>query len=323
MSLDIYCLGDLPLENGEILHDARITYALHGQLASDRHNVVLCPTFFGGGHTGYDWLTGSGQPLDANRHCVVAPGLFGNGFSSSPSNHPSGYRCPAISSRDRVVAQHHLVTGELGAAELALVTGWSMGATHAYQCAVSHPQLVARLAPICGSATTSGAHPGFPVRARLCAARRRAREAAAADGGPGARGLDSLPRILGEATLPGAGVCRPGCLSHRLLGRLLHQPERRRPAGHGRHLGAQRRRRDPRARRERADGARSRAGRHSVAARSAQPALRALGRGRNGRDHPALRAERDSRCLGPPRGQRRRTATSSPAPSAACWIAYQ
>ncbi|MEU6032003.1 alpha/beta fold hydrolase [Streptomyces tauricus] len=157
MSVATYRLGDLSLESGEILRDAQITYAMHGQLAPDRRNVVLCPTFFGGDHTGYDWLIGSGRPLDTDRYCVVVPGLFGNGFSSSPSNHPSGSRFPAISSRDNVVAQHRLVTEELGAAELALVTGWSMGAMHAYQWAVSYPQLVARLAPICGSATTSEA----------------------------------------------------------------------------------------------------------------------------------------------------------------------
>lgn len=157
MSLATCRLGDLPLENGEILRDARIVYAVHGTLAPDRRNVVLCPTFFGGDHTGYDWLIGSGRPLDTDRYCVVVPGLFGNGFSSSPSNHPSGADFPVISTRDNVVAQHQLVTEELGASELALVTGWSMGAMHAYQWAVSYPEAVARLAPVCGSAVTSEA----------------------------------------------------------------------------------------------------------------------------------------------------------------------
>lgn len=83
MPFATYRLGDLPLESGEILRDAQITYAPHGQLAPDRRNVVLCPTFFGGDHTGYDWLIGSGRPLDTDRYRVVVPGLFGNGFSSS------------------------------------------------------------------------------------------------------------------------------------------------------------------------------------------------------------------------------------------------
>lgn len=87
MPFATYRLGDLPLESGEILRDAQITYAPHGQLAPDRRNVVLCPTFFGGDHTGYDWLIGSGRPLDTDRYRVVVPGLFGNGFSSSPSDH--------------------------------------------------------------------------------------------------------------------------------------------------------------------------------------------------------------------------------------------
>jgi len=157
MSVATYRLGDLPLENGETLRDAQLTYALHGRPAPDRRNIVLCPTFFGGDHTGYDWLIGSGRPLDTDRYCVVVPGLFGNGFSSSPSNRPSGSPFPAISPRDNVRAQHRLVTRELGATELALVTGWSMGAMHAYQWAVSYPGMVNRLAPVCGSAATSEA----------------------------------------------------------------------------------------------------------------------------------------------------------------------
>ncbi|TMU98175.1 MULTISPECIES: hypothetical protein [unclassified Streptomyces] len=80
----------------------------------------MCPTFFGGDHTGYDWLIGSGRLLDTDRYCVVVSELFGNGYRGSPSNHPSGSRFPAISSRDNVVAQHQLVTEELGAVELVM-----------------------------------------------------------------------------------------------------------------------------------------------------------------------------------------------------------
>ncbi|MFI1168027.1 alpha/beta fold hydrolase [Streptomyces sp. NPDC020801] len=152
---DIFELGDLPLLSGRTLSDARIGYAVHGSLRPDGTNAVLCPSFFGGDHTGYDWLIGAGRPLDTRRYCVITTGLFGNGVSSSPSNHASGAGFPLITPQDNVTAQHRLLTEHLGVRELALVTGWSMGAAHTYQWAVSHPEMVRRIAPVCGSAVTS------------------------------------------------------------------------------------------------------------------------------------------------------------------------
>jgi homoserine O-acetyltransferase/O-succinyltransferase len=181
-----YRLGDLPLTGGGRLTDATIVYAVHGSLDRERGNAVLCPTFFAGDHTGYDWLIGSGRPLDTDRYCVVVPGLFGNGCSSSPSNHPSGPAFPAVSARDNVAAQHRLITEELGITRLALVTGWSMGAMHTYQWAVSHPDLVDRIAPVCGSAATSEA--GRVFLAGLGAALR--------GGGPGDAGRRAAARLF-------------------------------------------------------------------------------------------------------------------------------
>jgi homoserine O-acetyltransferase len=148
-------LGDLPLLDGGVLPDARVAYAVHGVLDADGGNAVLCPSFFGGDHTGYDWLIGPGRPLDPERYFIVVPGLFGNGASSSPSNHPLGRAFPRITPQDNVSAQHRLLTRELGVTRLELVAGWSMGAAHAYQWAVSHPEMVRRFAAICGAAATS------------------------------------------------------------------------------------------------------------------------------------------------------------------------
>uniref|UniRef100_UPI0018D0441E alpha/beta fold hydrolase n=1 Tax=Streptomyces clavuligerus TaxID=1901 RepID=UPI0018D0441E len=155
MECRIFEIDELPLLNGEVLRDARIGYAMYGTPNADGTNVVLCPSFFGRDHTGYDWLIGAGLPLDTRRYCVVTAGLFGNGVSSSPGNHPSGSRFPLITPQDNVAAQHRLLTEELGVRELALVTGWSMGAAHAYQWAVSHPGMVRRIAPICGAPVSS------------------------------------------------------------------------------------------------------------------------------------------------------------------------
>ncbi|MFJ8621850.1 alpha/beta fold hydrolase [Kitasatospora sp. NPDC093550] len=151
----VFALDSLPLADGGTLPSAGIAYSVHGTLDADGRNAVLCPSYFGGDHTAYDWLIGEGRPLDTRRYCVVTVGLFGNGVSSSPSNHPLGAAFPRISPQDNVDAQYRLLTEELGVTELALVTGWSMGAAHAYQWAVSYPRMVRRIAPFCGSAATS------------------------------------------------------------------------------------------------------------------------------------------------------------------------
>lgn len=84
--------------------------------------------------------------------------MLGNGVSSSPSNTPMPYdrsRFPHVSVLDQVAAQHKLLTEHFGIAKIALVTGWSMGAGQTYQWAVSHPEMVERAAPFCGSSVTA------------------------------------------------------------------------------------------------------------------------------------------------------------------------
>src|SRR6202040_780418 len=76
-----------------------------------------------------------------------------------------------VTIRDDVAAQYRLVTEELGVRRLALVVGWSMGAQQAYQWAVSHPHMVDRIAPFCGTARTTPHNAVFleGVRAALTA----------------------------------------------------------------------------------------------------------------------------------------------------------
>ncbi len=119
---------------------------------------VLFPTWFAGTHEANEWLIGPGRSLDPERWFVVVPNLFGNGLSSSPSTTAAPYdrdRFPAVSVRDNVAAQHRLVTEVLGIRRLALVLGCSMGALQTYQWAVSHPDMVERALPYCGSSWTS------------------------------------------------------------------------------------------------------------------------------------------------------------------------
>ncbi len=84
--------------------------------------------------------------------------MFGNGLSSSPSNvgppHDRG-RFPGVTATDNVRTQRRLLTERLGIERIALVYGWSMGGQQAYHWAALFPDIVERIAVVCGSARTA------------------------------------------------------------------------------------------------------------------------------------------------------------------------
>jgi len=155
---DTYELGDLPLQNGGVLHDAKLVYKTHGTLNADGSNAVVFPTAYGGTHTDNEWLIAPGKALDPAHWFVVCPNLFGGGLSSSPSNTPGAQghgAFPNITVYDNIAAQHRLVTEYLGVKKIALVVGFSMGAQQTFHWGAAYPDLVERIAPFCGSARTA------------------------------------------------------------------------------------------------------------------------------------------------------------------------
>ncbi|NDD69302.1 MAG: alpha/beta fold hydrolase [Synechococcaceae bacterium WB9_4xC_028] len=151
----IFDLGDFSLEVGITLPAAKLSYTTHGKLNAAGDNAVLVPSFYLGDHHGYDFLIGPGKALDPAKYFIVATDMFQNGLSSSPSNTPapySGNQFPPIAIRDNVSAQLRLLTEELGVSRLRSVIGFSMGAQQAFQWAVSHPDFVETIVPMCGSA---------------------------------------------------------------------------------------------------------------------------------------------------------------------------
>ena len=151
-------LGDFALESGATLPAAQIAYTTYGTLNAAGDNAIVFPTWFVGSHLDVEWMIGEGKPLDTARYFVVVAHMFGNGHSSSPSNTPAPFdraRFPKINVRDNVRAQHRLVTEALGITKVQLVIGGSMGAFQAYQWGLSHPDLVERIAPMCGAAQVS------------------------------------------------------------------------------------------------------------------------------------------------------------------------
>lgn len=156
---EYFDLGDVTLQSGHTLRDTQLAYKTFGALNADRSNVIVYPTWFSGWHSDNEWLIGADKKaLNPNEWFIIVPNMLGNGLSTSPSNAPAPYdraRFPLVTFHDQVEAQYRLVTELFEISTLALVTGWSMGAGQTYQWAVSHPEMVQRAAPFCGSAITA------------------------------------------------------------------------------------------------------------------------------------------------------------------------
>lgn len=170
---ETFDLGDLRLQRGDILPNARLAYVTHGKLNAARDNAIVAPVWFAGTHDMNAWLIGPGEPLDPERYFIIVPNLFGNGLSSSPSNTAApfdGPRFPHVTMLDNIRAQHRLVT-HLGVEQIQLVTGSSMGAMQTFHWAALYPELVRRIAPYCGAARCSRHNQVFieGVRASLTA----------------------------------------------------------------------------------------------------------------------------------------------------------
>ena len=51
---DVHMLGDVVLQSGLTLRDARLAYKMYGTLNSRRDNVIVMPTFYGAQHMQYE-----------------------------------------------------------------------------------------------------------------------------------------------------------------------------------------------------------------------------------------------------------------------------
>lgn len=156
--LQLLSLGDLRLQCGETLKDARLAYVTLGKLNKPRDNAILLPTYYTGRHASYLPIIGPQWALDPSRYFIIIPNMFGNGLSSSPSidlRARIGQPYPRITLYDNVLQQARLVFDHLQVAELALVCGWSMGGMQAYQWAALFPQRVQRLLAYCSAARIS------------------------------------------------------------------------------------------------------------------------------------------------------------------------
>ncbi len=155
---EVFELGDVALQSGAVLPDARLAYRTYGMLGAGGDNVIVMPTFYTGTHRRNEGYLGRMPSLDPSRWFIVSINMFGNGLSSSPSNTPppfDGPRFPVVTLHDNVACQHRLLTEGLGVKRIALVLGWSMAGCQAYHWGAQYPDMVDAILPFCASARTS------------------------------------------------------------------------------------------------------------------------------------------------------------------------
>jgi len=194
---EVFDLGDVVLQSGLTLWQAKLAFKTYGKLAAQRNNVIVMPTFYGSQHADNEAMIGPGRALDPERYFIVVPNMFGNGLSSSPSNTPPPLdraAFPHITLYDNVCCQHRLIAQHLGIQQVRLVVGFSMGAQQAFHWGALYSDMVQAIAPICGSARTSPHNYLFleGVKAALQA------DAEFADGwyqAPPVRGLRAFSRV--------------------------------------------------------------------------------------------------------------------------------
>jgi homoserine O-acetyltransferase/O-succinyltransferase len=138
--------------DGSVL-DLNLHYRTLGTLSASRDNVVLMRHGTTGNSrqflqpTTADFLFGKGQPLDAEKYCIILPDAVGHGGSSKPSDGLDN-AFPRYCYADVVAAQHLLITEGLGLSHLRLVLGTSMGGMQTWMWGVEYPDMMDALMPI-------------------------------------------------------------------------------------------------------------------------------------------------------------------------------
>lgn len=149
----IHLLGDLRLQSGKVLRNAKLGWTTHGTLNPAKDNVIVYSTSYSARAPDLEWLIGPDGVLDPTRWFIVIVNAFGNGVSSSPSNDPD---YPGlVTGWDGAQAQRRLLSEQFGVDRIACVYGWSMGGQMAYHWASAFPDAVESIVVNCGSARTA------------------------------------------------------------------------------------------------------------------------------------------------------------------------
>lgn len=152
-----YEIVGFQFRNGEEIDRLRLAYTTLGtprrNAAGQVENAVLLLHNTTG--SSREWLSPTlggelfeqGQPLDASRFFLIMPDAIGFGGSSKPSDGLRA-RFPQYRYHDIVMAQHRLLTEELGVTHLHAIVGLSMGGMLAWMWGGLFPGFMDALVPI-------------------------------------------------------------------------------------------------------------------------------------------------------------------------------
>src|ERR1700734_689263 len=118
-------LGDLPVERGGVIRNARLAWQAHGTLNAARDNVIVYPCSYTADHEELAWLIGPDGVLEPTRWFMVVPDMFSNGVSSSAED--TAQYPAVVTMADNVRAQYRLLTEHFAATRVAAAYGFSMG----------------------------------------------------------------------------------------------------------------------------------------------------------------------------------------------------
>jgi len=142
-----YNLGDFELISGKVIKECKIGYRTIGVLNSDKSNIVLYPTWFGGTSEQIENLIVKRKFIDTTNLFIVIVDAIGNGISISPSNSKEqpNDKFPEFKIEDMVNSEYLLLKNVFGVDKIYAVIGGSMGSMQALYFAVMYPDFIEKV----------------------------------------------------------------------------------------------------------------------------------------------------------------------------------
>ena len=170
---------DCKLDSGFNLKDFQIAFKTFGNLNANKDNAILiCHALTGDQYVSetnpitkkdgwWSRMVGVNKPIDTNKYYVICSNVIGGCAGTTgpkeinfQTNAPYGREFPAVTVRDMVKIQNHLIE-TLSIEKLFAVVGGSMGAMQALQWTIDYPQKIQNVIHIAGALKHSAQNIAF------------------------------------------------------------------------------------------------------------------------------------------------------------------
>ena len=170
---------DCKLDSGFNLKDFQIAFKTFGNLNANKDNAILiCHALTGDQYVSgtnpitkkdgwWSRMVGVNKPIDTKKYYVICSNVIGGCAGTTgpkeinfQTNAPYGREFPAVTVRDMVKIQNHLIE-TLSIEKLFAVVGGSMGAMQALQWTIDYPQKIQNVIHIAGALKHSAQNIAF------------------------------------------------------------------------------------------------------------------------------------------------------------------